>query len=39
MFVCSDGNLATLAKAARVAVIDYRDLWICADQVRRRRTP
>jgi hypothetical protein len=30
-------DLANMAKAARVAVID-RDLWIWADQVSRRRT-
>lgn len=36
MFVCSAGSLATLAKAARVALIDYRDLWMWADQLRRQ---
>ena len=39
MFVCSGGSLATLAKAARVAVTDYRDLWMWADQVGRETTP
>ena len=38
MFVCSGGSLATLAKATRVAVTDYRDLWMWADQVRRTTT-
>jgi integrase len=33
--VCSGGSLATLAMAARVAVTDYRDLWMWADQLRR----
>jgi hypothetical protein len=35
MFVCSGGSLATLAKAALVAVTDYRDLWVWADQLHR----
>jgi hypothetical protein len=35
MFISSGGSVATLAKAARVAVADYRDLWVWAEQVRR----
>jgi hypothetical protein len=36
MFVCSGGSMSTLAKAAHVAVTDHRDLWMWAEQVRRR---
>jgi hypothetical protein len=38
MFVCFGGSLATLAKAAPVPVIDYRDLWMWAGHVWRRMT-
>lgn len=36
LFVCAAGDLATLVRAARLAVLDWRDLRIWADEVRRR---
>ena len=36
IFICSRGRLADLAKAARLAVEDYRDLRLWADQERVR---
>ena len=36
IFVCSQGRLADLARAARLAVEDYRDLRIQADHLRAR---
>ena len=36
IFLCSGGNLSTLTKAALLAVIDRRDLWMWADELQPR---
>ena len=36
IFLCSGASLATLAKAALLAVIDRRDRWMWSDELRPR---
>jgi hypothetical protein len=38
ILVCSQGDLAGLVRAARLAVEDYRDLRLAADEVRAGHT-
>jgi hypothetical protein len=37
ILVCAGGDLAALIRAARLAVIDFRDLRLAADAIRRER--
>lgn len=39
VLVLADGGLVALVRAARLAVIDFRDVRVAADSVRGRATP
>ena len=38
ILICSEGNLATMVQAAKLAVVDWRDLQLWAERVQARGT-
>jgi hypothetical protein len=38
ILICSEGNLATMIRAAKLAVVDWRDLHLWAERVQAKGT-